>query len=409
MKFFYEAIDSTGVRVSGSLEAADEATAADVLERKGLVPVRVGSAPPAAGSKGKRVLKRGLFGVGTVGGKERILLLRQLATLLGASCPVDRAFDMMLQRAESEAGAILVQDMKAAVEGGATVSRALAAHPEVFSGMHVGMAAAGDEGGFLAAALDQVASYEETQARLRGQLVQAITYPAFMIAVMIVSCAVLFKFVVPSILEVVMQSDKVLPLPTRILVAISDGVQKYLTTGVLGSVVVGWGLWSWAGTAGGRRVVDRLRLVLPIVGDVTRKVVVSRVCRILAMLLGGGVNVVRALEIATGTAGNVHVETDLEVIRRKVTGGESLSACFEASDLFPPYVASMVQLGEETGTLDAMLGRLAAEYEEEYQTRLKGAVGLVEPMMIAVMGLVVGFVVVAIFLPMTEMSNAVGG
>jgi type IV pilus assembly protein PilC len=406
MKFYYQAIDSLGSKVNGTLDSGDPDSVAEILEKKGLVPIRVQSSPFAGSKKQKR--KKSLFGSNKVSGKERVLFIRQMATLLDAGCPVTRAFDMIIGRADSEATEKLAVGLRDDVEGGMAISEAMGKHKDVFSEMHIGMAAAGDEGGFLPEALGQIASYEEGQAKLKGELIQAITYPAFMIAVMLISCLVLFKFVVPSILGVVLASGGELPLPTKMLIAISDGISDYSTTVILVGAVAFYAYKSYIDGKKGRIFHDTLLLNLPIIGSITRKVIISRLCKILAMLSAGGVSIVRALEISASTAQNVVVETDVASIVDKVKGGDTLSDCFETSYIFPAYVSGMVQLGEETGKLDSMLSRIALEYEEEYQMTLKSAVGLVEPMMIAVMGLVVGFVVVAVFMPMANMSASVG-
>jgi len=402
MKFYYQAVDAQGNKTTGTIDSSDPDVVGEILERKGLTPLRIQTTPFGIAKKKKQA---GLFGPGTVSGKERIVFIRQMATLLEAGCPVTRAFEMIVSRAESIAAEKLATEMKEAVEGGQSISQAMAQHKDVFSGMHIGMAAAGDEGGFLPTALGQVAAYEEGQAKLRGQLIHAITYPAFMVAVMVICTVVLFKFVVPSILAIVTQSGGELPLPTRMLIAVSDGMEAHSVNVLIALALAGYGYWSYIQSPSGRKFHDRMLLSVPLLGGITRKVVVSRICRILAMLLGGGVGVVRAIEIAAGTAQNIIVEGDLMTIIDKVKGGETLSACFEVSDTFPRYVASMVQLGEESGTLDNMLSKLANEYEDDYQSQMKGAVALVEPMMIAVMGALIGFVVIAIFLPMANMSS----
>jgi len=404
MKFYYQAIDSQGSKIKGSIDGQNPDIVAEILEKKGLVPIRV-QGMPFASTKKKR--KKPMFGTEKVSGKERVLFIRQMATLLEAGCPVTRAFDMIVGRAETEAAEKLAISLRDLVEGGSSISEAMKKHSDVFSGMHVGMAAAGDEGGFLAEALGQIASYEEQQAKLKGELIHAITYPAFMVAVMLISCVVLFKWVVPSILSVVLSTGGELPMPTRILVAITGGFREYSTKGalVLGALIYAY--TSWISGKKGRMFHDSLMMNLPIIGSITRKVIISRLAKILGMLTAGGVGILRALEISASTASNVLVEKDVAAIIDKVKGGETLSECFETSNIMPSYVAGMVQLGEETGKLDDMLSRIAVEYEEEYQSTLKGAVSLIEPMMIAVMGVVIGFVVVSVFMPMMNMSSGI--
>lgn len=399
-RFYYEAIDREGRRLPGLLDCEGEDTLHQVLGAKGLTLVSVSTRPPGQAARAKRTLRRG-----GVSAQERAAFARQLARLMDSGCPMDKALALVARTAQTQALAGALAAVSVDVEQGATLHDALARHPRAFPPLFVASVLAGEAGGFLAGALAKLAEFEANQARLAGKVKHALVYPVFMAITTAVCLGVIFTFVVPTLISFFEKSNMELPLPTQVLIALSHNFGTIAAALALG----GAGLWMARARAlkrpAFREAEDRVLLSLPVVGHLNATLMLGRFTRIMALLLGGGVALTRALSIAREAFTNRVFLHELDLVCEQVTGGEALSRCLELSPVFPEQVAGEVRFGEETGSLAKAFENLAGEYESAAEGALESMVALVEPLIIVVMGGVMGFVVISVFLPMITMVN----
>jgi type II secretory pathway component PulF len=399
-RFYYEAIDPQGRRVPGVLDADGEARALAVLDEKGLTTVSLSLRPPASGTSSKTRLGRG-----SPGAAERASFAQQMGRLMESGCPMDRALELVAGSVVTESMFRAVDALRIAVQQGTALHDALAQHPRIFSQLFMASVKAGEAGGFLAKAFARLAEFELEQDRLQRKIVQSMIYPAFMILSLLCSLVVIFVFVVPNLLSFFEKSNMALPAPTRLLIAISSNFG--LIAGV--AALLAGGLWAlrrqYGLTPAALMAQDRLLLRLPILGRLVEQVMLGRFCRTMTLLLEGGVSLTKSLEITAEAVTSRPYQLELRLIAGQVTAGESFSRCLEVSPLFPAVVAGQVRFGEETGSLPKVLASLAGEFERNSEGTLEAVVGLVEPMMIVAMGLVMGFVVISLFMPLVQMVN----
>jgi len=337
-----------------------------------------------------------------------VICTRQLATLVKAGMPLLRSLrtvsDQLPAGSLREVFAAVARD----VEGGVKLSEALEAYPKWFAPYYVNMVRAGEVGGLLDEILKRLAELLEKQHRLRQRVKSALMYPIFVLCTALAILIILMVFVVPTFLSMFTELGSALPLPTRILVAIADGFRYWWWAALLGAA----GLWvlltTLARTPWGRQVIDAASLHVPGIGSLIQRLVIARFARTLGTLLASGVPILSALETVRATVTNVIVDRALGEVVQSLKAGESLARPMELSGVFPPLVTRMVALGEETGQLDEMLVQLAASYEEEVEVQLTGLTQLLEPMLIVGVGAIVGFIVIAMFLPLLSLTKLLG-
>jgi type IV pilus assembly protein PilC len=294
------------------------------------------------------------------------------------------------------------------VESGNTVADALRKHPTAFSELYVNMVAAGEAGGILDTILMRLAVFMEKNDALVRKVKGAMIYPGVIMTVAGGAIIVLLVFVIPTFQRMFAEAGIPLPLPTRIVIAMSQGLQKYWYVMAAAIFAVIWSIKKYYATQDGKLVIDRLMLKAPVLGDVLRKSAVSRFTRTLGTLIGSGVSILDGLEITAKTSGNRVIQDAIMESRASIAGGETISAPLKKSQVFPPMVISMINVGEQTGGLDEMLGKIADFYDEEVDAAVSGLLALMEPMMIVFLGVVVGGMVVAMYLPIFDMVNAAG-
>jgi type IV pilus assembly protein PilC len=282
-------------------------------------------------------------------------------------------------------------------------------HPKTFDSLFTNMIAAGEAGGILDAILKRLATYIEKAVKLKGQVKSAMVYPiAVIVIATVVVGAILWK-VIPTFAQLFAGLGADLPLPTRIVIALSNGLVRYMPFIVVGMVALVFGFRAYYRTTGGRMVIDRVVLKMPVLGALMRKIAVARFCRTLSTLLASGVSILEALDITARTAGNAVVEEGILTTRKSIERGETIAGPLKQTEVFPPMVVQMIGVGEATGALDTMLGKIADFYEEEVDVAVAGLLTLLEPLMIALLGGIVGGIVIAMYLPIFSLINQLTG
>ncbi len=392
-----------GARVSGERRAASAADAVAALRRERVLVTTIGparrSAPAATWIRRRKV----------VAARRLAVFTRQFAVMIGAGLPLVQCLEMLGEQEEDREFAATIRAVRAEVEDGSTLADALRAHPLSFDRLYVGMVATAEVGGVLDTILDRLAVQIEKHVALRGQVRSAMMYPVAVLAIAAVVVGVILWKVIPTFAALFEGLGAVLPLPTRLVIAVSDSLATLVPLLGLGAAGAALAFRRYYSTAGGRLAVDGVAMRLPAVGGILRRNAVARFCRTLSALVGAGVPILESLEITAGTAGNAVVEEAVMATRAAVERGESLAAPLRDTEVFPALVAQMINVGETTGALDTMLGKVADFYEEEVDRDVAGMTALLEPVTVAVLGVVVGGIVVAMYLPVFDLIGRLAG
>jgi type IV pilus assembly protein PilC len=400
-KFQWEGTTRAGEKRKGVIEA-DSAAAAEERLRGDLSNLRV----KREGGLGDIQIQ---FGSG-VTPKDLQIFTRQLATMIDAGLPLVQCLDILANQSENKSFKKVLSSVKNSVEQGATFSDALRRHPKVFDELYVNLVGAGEIGGILDTILNRLAVYIEKAVKLKGQLKSAMYYPTGIMVVAIgVICVMLIK-VIPTFEKMFRDlGNAKLPAPTLVVVHISHGFINnwYLIFGSMIGIVVGLSLARR--TEQGRELIDRALLRIPIVGPTLRKIIVARFTRTLGTLLASGVPILDALDICAKTAGNKVVEHALMRAKAKISEGHNMADPLAESKVFPTMVVQMIGVGEQTGAMDAMLQKIADFYEEEVDAAVTGLTSLIEPVMMAFLGVVVGGLIIAMYLPIFKLAGTVSG
>jgi type IV pilus assembly protein PilC len=344
---------------------------------------------------------------GSVKMRDIVIFTRQFSTMINAGLPLVQALDILAKQTENKVLADVTRAVVFDVESGHTVADALGKHPHAFSDLYVNMVAAGEAGGILDTILMRLATFMEKNDALIRKVKGAMIYPGVIMSVAVIAITVLLIFVIPVFEEMFGAVDLALPLPTRVVI----GMSKFLTSywyavggAIAGAVIL---LKRYYATSNGKLVIDRFMLRVPVLGDVLRKSAVSRFTRTLGTLISSGVSILDGLEITAKTAGNRVIQDAIMQSRASIAGGDTIAAPLQKSAVFPPMVISMIAVGEQTGGLDEMLSKIADFYDEEVDAAVSSLLSLLEPIMIVFLGVVVGGMVVAMYLPIFDMINAV--
>jgi type IV pilus assembly protein PilC len=427
-KFNYVAMDSRGKETKGTLEVANQNEAIGRLKEMGFFPTKVveaekvkekadkkaKGAPAAGGKKGGKGLNINIkipFLGGKVKPKIMTTFTRQLATLVDAGLPLLRGLRVLERQERNPTLKRVIGDMSTAVEGGSTFSEALAQHPKVFNRLYINMVKAGELGGVLEVVLNRLAEFMEKAQKIKGKVIAAMFYPVAVMTVATIILGVLMVYVVPKFEQIFKDMLEGRPLPafTRVVLDISKYVAGHFLIS-LGSVVGFFILLKLIlKTKLGRRLFDRFKLNMPVLGPVITKVAIARFTRTLGTLVSSGVPILQALTIVKETAGNVIVGEAVARVHESVKEGETITAPLDASNVFPPMVISMVDVGEQTGALPEMLMKIADTYEDEVDNAVSAMTSLLEPIMIVFLAVIVGSIVIALFLPLIDLINTLGG
>jgi type IV pilus assembly protein PilC len=336
-----------------------------------------------------------------------VIFTRQFSTMINAGLPLVQALDILAKQSENDALKEVTKQVVFDVESGHTVADALSRHPKAFTGLYVNMVAAGEAGGILDTILLRLAVFLEKNDALVRKVKGAMIYPSVIFSVAGIAIAVLLIFVIPVFKDMFGSAGVPLPLPTRFVMGMSDFLIAYWYVLIIAGVVTVTLVKKYYASSSGRRNLDALMLKAPVLGDVLRKSAVSRFTRTLGTLISSGVSILDGLEITAKTSGNRVIEDAIMESRSSIAGGETIAAPLQKSNVFPPMVISMIAVGETTGGLDEMLTKIADFYDEEVDAAVGGLLALMEPVMIVVLGVVVGGMVVAMYLPIFDMMNIV--
>jgi type IV pilus assembly protein PilC len=339
--------------------------------------------------------------------RDIVIFTRQFATMINAGLPLVQSLDILAKQTENKALQDVTRSVVFDVESGHTLADAFAKHPKAFPDLYVNMVAAGEAGGILDTILLRLATFLEKSDALIRKVKGAMVYPAVIFAVAGIAVAVLLIFVIPTFQSMFASVNLELPLPTRIVIGASDLLINYWWVIIGVAVAIFVGIQRYYATTDGRKRIDTLMLNLPVLGDLLRKSAVSRFTRTLGTLISSGVSILDGLEITAKTAGNRVIHDAVMESRASIAGGETIAAPLEKSKVFPPMVISMIAVGESTGGLDEMLSKIADFYDEEVDVAVSALLSLMEPIMIVVLGVIVGGMVVAMYLPIFDMVNAV--
>jgi type IV pilus assembly protein PilC len=345
--------------------------------------------------------------LGAIKMRDIVIFTRQFSTMINAGLPLVQALDILAKQSENKALKDVTLSVVFDVESGHTVADALRKHPKAFSDLYVNMVAAGEAGGILDTILMRLATFMEKNDALVRKVKGAMIYPGVITSVAAIAIVVLLVFVIPVFEKMFASVGLALPLPTRVVIGMSQFLQHFWWAVIAGIVGAVWSLKKYYATNDGKLVIDRLMLKAPVLGDVLRKSSVSRFTRTLGTLIGSGVSILEGLEITAKTAGNRVISDAIMESRASIAGGETISAPLQKSAVFPPMVISMIAVGEQTGGLDEMLSKIADFYDEEVDAAVSGLLAMMEPLMIVFLGVVVGGMVVAMYLPIFDMINAV--
>jgi type IV pilus assembly protein PilC len=383
-----------GERIADSADAATMA-----LRREQIMVTRIAPAKPKAEEK------KGKAGVLSkkVKSKNLAVFTRQFSVMIDAGLPLVQCLDILGMQEEDKNFSAVILQTRADVEGGASLADAMKRHPKTFDPLYTNMIAAGEAGGILDTILKRLATYIEKAVKLAGQVKSAMIYPIAVLLIAAGVVSVILWKVIPTFAALFSGLGADLPLPTRIVIAISNNFVQFFPVVLLAMGGVAFLFRRYYATHGGRRTVDRTMLRLPILGAILRKIAVARFCRTLATLISSGVPILDGLEITARTAGNAVVEDAIMLTRTGIERGETVSAPLKATAVFPPMVTQMIGVGETTGALDTMLAKIADFYEEEVDTAVAGLLTLLEPVMISILGVIVGGIVIAMYLPIFDL------
>ena len=405
--FVWEGRTAQGRLVKGdNLEAPTLEAALSRLREQRIRPI-----PSRVKEKGKGLEKEiSIPGFGDkVTTKDISLATRQLATMIDAGLPIVQCLDILAQQSDSKLLCKTISTVKKDVEGGSTLADSLRKHPKIFDDLYVNMVEAGEAGGILNTILNRIALFIEKSNRLKKKVKGAMIYPCAIVGVAVIVVAVLMIFVIPVFAELYGGMGKALPLPTQICIDISNWFVSYWYVLVVGAVGVFMGVSFYYKTPLGHMNIDSLLLRMPIIGDLLRKVAVARFSQNMSLLLSSGVPILDGLAICAKTAGNKVVEKAILESRISISQGKTVAEPLRDSKIFPPLVCQMVAVGESTGGLDTMLKKVAELYEDEVDDAVNNLTAMMEPMIMVVLGVILGGLVIAMYLPIFQMGSLVGG
>jgi len=411
--FDYKGYDNLGKNVKGTLEADSEKSARESLKKKGVFPTNLhesGGKKSKKSRSGKKSFLSAEVNFGkmfqSISVADISIMTRQLATLLSAGVPMVDSLVALIEQVENQKLKGIMSEVKADVNEGSSLAKAMGKH-SCFSNIYVNMVKAGESSGALEVVLARLADFAEGQAELKNKVMSAMLYPAVMILVGAGIMVIMFTSVIPKITQVFKHSKTELPLQTKILIGTSEFMQNYWWLIILFFIVFWFLFRRWKSKPSGRYRWDSFKLKLPILGPILRMVAVARMTRTLSTLLSSGVGLLPSLDIVRNILSNAVLEKTIDVVRDSVREGESISTPLKRSGEFPPMVTHMVAIGEQTGELEPMLGRIANTYETQVQTKIGMLTSILEPVMILAMGGSVAMIVFAILTPIMQMSQVV--
>jgi len=385
----------TGERVADSIDGAVAA-----LRREQILVTQINPVKEAAKAAAPKALKGK-----SVSAKNLAVFTRQFSVMIDAGLPLVQCLDILGTQEEDKNFSAVILATRTDVESGASLADAMKKHPKAFDGLFTNMVAAGEAGGILDTILKRLATYIEKAVKLKSQVKSAMVYPVAVIVIAAVVVGVILWKVIPTFANLFAGLGAELPLPTRVVIALSNNLVRFGPFLIAGLFGAAFGVKSFYATPRGRTLIDGMLLKLPVMGSLLRKIAVARFCRTLSTLLASGVSILEALEITARTAGNAIIEDAILTTRKSIERGETIAQPLKETAVFPAMVVQMIGVGEATGALDTMLSKIADFYEEEVDVAVAGLLTLLEPIMIAFLGVVVGGIVIAMYLPIFDLIS----
>ena len=390
-----------GRSIKGELETADERIARIRLKKRNVEVTKLKLKP-------KDLFENISFMQPKVTNKDLVIFTRQFSTMIDAGLPLVQGLNILGEQTENKTFRNMLKRITKDVEGGSTLSDALSKHPKVFDSLFVNLVAAGEVGGILDTILQRLASYIEKAEKLKSQIKGAMTYPIAVVSIAVIVIAVIMVFVIPVFQDMFSSFGKALPVPTQIVVNMSNFTKKNIHYMIAGLIVFVWIFRRYRRTTSGKKNIDSILLKLPIFGELIKKVAVARFTRTLGTMVSSGVPILDALEITAKTAGNVIVEEVIFDARSSIAEGQTIAEPLSETDIFPGMVTQMISVGESTGALDAMLEKIADFYDDEVDATVSAMTSMLEPLLMLFLGGSIGGLVVAMYLPIFQMAAAMG-
>jgi type IV pilus assembly protein PilC len=384
----------------GEIDLADERAVKNHLARQGIIPSKIKKKP-------KDILAGIAFLQPKVQEKDVILFTRQFSTMIDAGLPIVQCLDILQTQEENPTFKTILRDIKEQVESGTTLADAMKKHPKQFDSLFVNMIAAGEAGGILDTILARLAAYIEKAAKLKAKVKGAMTYPLVTLGIALIVLAIILVFVIPVFQKMFSEMGSTLPLPTQLVVNLSEIVKANILYMIAALVVFLFALKKYYNTEKGRVAIDHLLLMMPVIGVLIRKVAVAKFTRTMGTMLSSGVAILDALEIVAKTAGNKVIEAAVYKVRSAIAEGQTMADPLIETNVFPPMVCQMIAVGETTGALDVMLGKIADFYDEEVDQAVANLTSLIEPFMLVFLGVTIGGLVIAMYLPIFKIASAI--
>ncbi|MDD2321025.1 MAG: type II secretion system F family protein [Geobacteraceae bacterium] len=404
-KYQWEARSRNGSAQQGVMEAPNQSVVEAQLKRFGFSAISI----KQQGKGLSMEIKIPGFGSKKVTTKELVIFTRQFATMIDSGLPLVQCLEILSSQQENKAFKEVLLKVKESVESGSTFADALAKHPKVFDNLYVSLVAAGEVGGILDTILNRLASYTEKAMKLKKQIKGAMVYTATVMSIAVIVVGVIMVFVIPTFAKMFADFGGDLPGPTKIVIALSNFLVKYIILIVAAIVLTFFLVKKYYATEKGQKLIDRLALKAPVFGDLIRKVSVAKFTRTLGTLISSGVPILDGLDIVARTAGNKVVEEAIFKVRQSISEGKTIAEPLQQSGVFPPMVVQMIAVGEATGAMDAMLSKIADFYDDEVDSAVEAMTAMLEPMLMVFLGVVVGGLVIAMYLPIFKIAGTVAG
>ncbi|MDG5814477.1 type II secretion system F family protein [Chitinispirillales bacterium ANBcel5] len=395
--YIYVGVTNTGAQVRGEVQAGSKEEVISLLRKKRLRPVSVKA-------KGANIS----LNISSIKLKDISRFTRQFSAMTSAGLPLVQCLDILASQTENKLLAQIIKQVSGDIQGGNTLADAMSKHPKAFNSLYCNMVASGEASGNLDSVLNRLADYQEKAEALRRKIKGAMTYPIIVLVVAVGATAAMLTWVVPTFAQMFVDMGGELPLPTQIVMSISEFLQSYIIFMILGIIGLVVGLMYYYKTEDGRLRIDAVKLKLPILGDLERKSAVGRFSQTLSTLLSSGVTIIDALSITAKTSGNRVLELGIKKTLERITGGHTIAEPLKETGVFPPMVIHMISVGEKTGDLSEMLMKVSQFYEEEVDAAVEALTSVIEPIMIVVMGAVIGGILVSMYLPMFDMIGVIG-
>jgi type IV pilus assembly protein PilC len=405
-KFNWEARSKAGNVQKGVMEAANVIQVEAQLKKYGFTGITI----KEQGKGFQKELKLpGFGGAKKIDTKDLVVFTRQFATMIDSGLPLVQCLDILSAQQENKTFKDILVKVKESVESGSTFADALAKHPKAFDQLYVNLVAAGEVGGILDTILNRLAAYIEKAMKLKKQVKGAMVYPITIMSIAVVVVGVILVFVIPTFAKMFQEFGGELPMPTRMVIALSGFLTKYIVVIIGIFIGIKMAFSKYYATPSGKKIIDRFALNAPVAGPLIRKVAVAKFTRTLGTMISSGVPIMDGLEIVAKTAGNKIVEEAIYKVRQSISEGKSIAEPLAESGVFPPMVVQMIAVGEATGAMDAMLTKVADFYDDEVDDAVGAMTSMMEPLLMVFLGTTVGGLVVAMYLPIFKLASAVGG